>query len=183
MAHIANFMVSPTRENSIGLNNYIARELSSQTSVEPVCIFILQSCLALTAIQILDTAVAEDLRKERSISRMQQPSSTRKYQLFPAKDRLLSITPVQNNPDPEQAFAIAMGNLHNTSDRTPVGTAMRLQAKKITLIRRPEPSVSELGSTTIVQEVATDSRKSWTSFSFGHILRSYSHNTWTTCTS
>lgn len=159
MAHIANLMVSPTN-NTVGLNNYIARELTPQLPNELVCILIPLPSSVLTTKQIPEPpSAADDKGKEKFIWRLQQPSETRKYQLFPAKDKLLSITSGRNSPDPEQAFAIAMGNSNNSSDRPIIGAAMRLKAKEISLLRRRKPSLSELGPMTTVQEIAMDSRE------------------------
>jgi hypothetical protein len=89
---------------------------------------------------------------------MHQPSETRKYQLFPAKDKL-SITPGRNSPDPEQAFALAMSQSSSAPDRPFIGTGMRIKIKEQSLLRRRKPNVSDLGPMTTVQEVAMDSRK------------------------
>lgn len=114
----------------------------------------------LTTRQITEPPSAtDDKGKEKFVWRLQQPPETRKYQLFPAKDKLLSITSGRNSPDPEQAFAIAMGTSNNGCDRPVVGTAMRLKAKEISLLRRRKPSLSEMGPMTTVQEIAMDSRE------------------------
>ena len=98
--------------------------------------------------------------KERFIWRMHQPSETRKYQLFPAKDKL-SITAGRNSPDPEQAFALAMSQSSTVPDRSFIGTSMRVKMKEQSLLRRRKPSVSDLGPMTTVQEIAMDSRESF----------------------
>ncbi len=105
-----------------------------------------------------ETLPAEEKGKEKFIWRMHQPVETRKYQLFPAKDKL-SMTPGRNSPDPEQAFALAMSQSSNPTER-PMGTAMRLKVKEQSLLRRRKPSVSDLGPMTTVQEIAMDSRES-----------------------
>jgi hypothetical protein len=107
-----------------------------------------------------ELAPGDEKGKERFIWRMNQPSETRKYQLFPAKDKL-SITAGRNSPDPEQAFALAMSQSSNVPDRPFIGTSMRVKLKEQSLLRRRKPSVSDLGPMTTVQEVAMDSRKSF----------------------
>ena len=89
---------------------------------------------------------------------MHQPSEPRKYQLFPAKDKL-SITAGRNSPDPELAFALAMSQSSTVPERPLVGTAMRVKIKEQSLLRRRKPSVSDLGPMTTVQEIAMDSRE------------------------
>src|SRR5271156_4337300 len=105
-----------------------------------------------------EIAPGDEKGKDKFIWRMHQPSETRKYQLFPAKDKL-SITPGRNSPDPEQAFALAMSHSSSAPDRPFIGTAMRTKIKEQSLLRRRKPSVSDLGPMTTVQEIAMDSRK------------------------
>src|ERR1700728_3543139 len=107
-----------------------------------------------------DISPGDEKGKERFIWRMHQPSETRKYQLFPAKDKL-SITPGRNSPDPEQAFALAMSQSSTVPDRPFIGTTMRVKIKEQSLLRRRKPSVSDLGLMTTVQEIAMDSRESF----------------------
>ncbi len=91
--------------------------------------------------------------------RMHQPAEPRKYQLFPAKDKL-SIAAGHKNPDTEASQSTTMGQNGSTEkDRSLVGTALRLKPKEQTLIRRRKVSVPELGPMTTVQEVAMDSRE------------------------
>jgi hypothetical protein len=107
-----------------------------------------------------EIAPGDEKGKERFIWRMHQPSETRKYQLFPAKDKLC-ITAGRNSPDPEKAFALAMSQSSSVPDRPFIGTAMRMKTKEQSLLRRRKPSVSDLGPMTTVQEIAMDSRKSF----------------------
>ncbi|KAK1593305.1 Up-regulated during septation-domain-containing protein [Colletotrichum navitas] len=78
----------------------------------------------------------------------------RKYQLFP-KDR--PQRPAAKVLDPEQAFALAMGQ--NEKTEKPCGTSgsLRLRIKEHNLIRRRKVSIPELGPMTTVQEVPMDS--------------------------
>ncbi len=86
--------------------------------------------------------------------RMHQPE--RKYQLFP-KDK--QVTPVSGKAlDPEQAFALAMGQTGDKPEKPSAGGGLRLRIKEHNLIRRRKVSVPELGPMTTVQEVAMDSR-------------------------
>jgi len=91
---------------------------------------------------------------------MHQPAEPRKYQLFPAKEKL-SITAGRKSPDPETVFAIAMGQSGTAEkDRSIPGGGLRIKPKEQTLVRRRKVSVPELGPMTTVQEIAMDSRKS-----------------------
>jgi hypothetical protein len=87
---------------------------------------------------------------------MQQPGS--KYQLFP-KDKPAATTPGKAL-DPEQAFALAMGQNGEKSEKTTATTGLRIRIKEHNLIRRRKISVPELGPMTTVQEVSMDSRTS-----------------------
>jgi hypothetical protein len=86
--------------------------------------------------------------------RMHQPE--RKYQLFP-KDRQPNASPGKSL-DPEQAFALAMGQNGEKTDKNSAGNGLRIRIKEHNLIRRRKVSVPELGPMTTVQEVAMDSR-------------------------
>jgi hypothetical protein len=93
---------------------------------------------------------------------MHQPE--RKYQLFPRENKQLSAAPGKTL-DPEQAFALAMGQQQNadknaSAEKGGVGNALRLRMKEHNLTRRRKVSVPELGPMTTVQEVAMDSRMS-----------------------
>ncbi|KAK3995049.1 Up-regulated during septation-domain-containing protein [Cladorrhinum sp. PSN332] len=81
---------------------------------------------------------------------MQQ--TERKYQLFP-KGAQTPTTPGKAL-DPEQAFALAMGE---KTEKTTAGAGLRIRIKEHNLIRRRKISVPELGPMTTVQEVAMDS--------------------------
>jgi hypothetical protein len=95
------------------------------------------------------TSIPAD-EKDVYVWRMHQPSESRKYQLFPAADKLL-ITVGRTNPDPE-----AMGQGEKGAS---TAGAMRPKPKEPSLIRRRKVSVPELGPMTTVQEVAMDSRE------------------------
>ncbi|KAI2469483.1 hypothetical protein F4781DRAFT_421976 [Annulohypoxylon bovei var. microspora] len=82
---------------------------------------------------------------------MQNPE-TRKYQLFP-KEKQLPTPATGKQLDPEQAFAMAMGQAEKTS----VANGLRMRIKEHNLTRRRKISVPELGPMTTVQEVAMDS--------------------------
>ncbi|WQF88607.1 Putative up-regulated during septation protein [Colletotrichum destructivum] len=85
--------------------------------------------------------------------RMHQPES-RKYQLFP-KDR--QHRPSGKSLDPEQAFALAMGQNEKTEKPCSSSGSLRLRIKEHNLIRRRKVSIPELGPMTTVQEVPMDS--------------------------
>lgn len=69
-------------------------------------------------------------------------------------------TPTAKALDPEQAFALAMGQAGERVEKTTAGTSLRIRIKEHNLIRRRKISVPELGPMTTVQEVAMDSRMS-----------------------
>jgi hypothetical protein len=89
--------------------------------------------------------------------RMHQPDS-RKYQLFPRDRQLASVT-AGKQLDPEQAFAVAMGQTGEKSEKTEKSIGLRLRIKEHNLNRRRKVSVPELGPMTTVQEAAMDSRE------------------------
>ncbi|TDZ39818.1 hypothetical protein C8035_v002126 [Colletotrichum spinosum] len=84
---------------------------------------------------------------------MHQPE-TRKYQLFPTRDRQ---RPAGKSLDPEQAFALAMGQGDKTEKLCGTSGSLRLRIKEHNLIRRRKVSIPELGPMTTVQEVPMDS--------------------------
>lgn len=105
-----------------------------------------------------DVTASEDKGKEKFIWRMHQPTeTTRKYQLFPSKDKL-SIQAGRKSPDADKILAVGQPS-NGVVDRPLLGTAMRLKAKEQSLVRRRKVSVPELGPMTTVQEIAMDSRE------------------------
>jgi len=91
---------------------------------------------------------------------MQHPE--RKYQLFP-KDKQ-AVTAPGKALDPEQAYALAMGQTGDKSEKMTAVTGLRIRIKEHNLIRRRKISVPELGPMTTVQEAAMDSRMSSLAF-------------------
>ncbi|KAJ2901215.1 hypothetical protein MKZ38_002121 [Zalerion maritima] len=81
-----------------------------------------------------------------------QSESSRKYQLFP-KER----SGCGKSLDPEQAFAMVMGQSGEKSDKPSVTSGLRLRIREHNLNRRRKISVPDLGPMTTVQEVAMDS--------------------------
>jgi hypothetical protein len=155
MAHIADLMVEA--ETTMGLNNYIARELSpspSQDMVVRTAIAPILECAALTIVKAPEIPATPAEDKEKFVWRMHQPTEARKYQLFPAKDKL-SITPAYKNPE-----EMLLGGSSEKAQAI-LGTAARGRVKEQTIVRRRKVSVPELGPTpmTTVQEVAMDSRE------------------------
>jgi hypothetical protein len=88
---------------------------------------------------------------------MHQPTEPRKYQLFPAKDKL-SIAAGQKNVEGETTQSTGQNGTNEKERPTPV-IGLRLKPKEQTLIRRRKVSVPELGPMTTVQEIAMDSRE------------------------
>jgi len=80
----------------------------------------------------------------------------RKYQLFPTGKQLPACP--GKSLDPEQAFALAMGQNNEKGEKSNAGTGLRIRIKEHNLTRRRKISVPELGPMTTVQEVAMDSR-------------------------
>lgn len=85
---------------------------------------------------------------------MHQPPESRKYALFPTKDKL-SINLERKSPDSE-----IMSTMAGEKQPAILGSALRLKPKEQTLVRRRKVSVPDLGPMTTVQEVAMDSRES-----------------------
>jgi hypothetical protein len=81
----------------------------------------------------------------------------RKYQLFP-KDKKLPQLTSGKGLDPEQAFALAMGQTGEKTEKSSTANGLRLRIKEHNLTRRRKVSVPELGPMTTVQEAAMDSR-------------------------
>jgi len=162
MAHIAACLLdSDADEFALCLNNYIAKTLSPQASDESVCNHFNSSCrwpklTFITRIQLGRASPSlED--KQPFVWRMHQ--TDRKYQLFPT-GKQLPACPAGKSLDPEQAFALAMGQNGEKGDKTNPGTGLRIRIKEHNLNRRRKVSVPELGPMTTVQEVAMDSRMS-----------------------
>ncbi|OTB08977.1 hypothetical protein M426DRAFT_130142 [Hypoxylon sp. CI-4A] len=97
-------------------------------------------------LQLSSTSSSEE--KKPFAWRMQNPEA-RKYQLFP-REKQSPVTPGKQL-DPEQAFAMAMG------DKSSVTNGLRMRIKEHNLTRRRKISVPELGPMTTVQEVSMDS--------------------------
>lgn len=95
--------------------------------------------------------------KEKFVWRMHQPQEPRKYQLFPAKEKL-SIASGRKSPDAEAA-ALQQAMSQNGSVERLALPAVRGKAKEQSLVRRRKVSVPELGPMTTVQEIAMDSRE------------------------
>lgn len=113
-----------------------------------------------TNITIQLSSVSSTEEKKPFAWRMQNPEA-RKYQLFPREKQLPSPI-IGKQLDPEQAFAMAMGQAEKTS----VSNGLRMRIKEHNLTRRRKISVPELGPMTTVQEVSMDSRESKS-----HVLR------------
>ncbi|KAL2168228.1 hypothetical protein VTG60DRAFT_235 [Thermothelomyces hinnuleus] len=144
MDHIASCLLDTDPEPdlddlSFGLNNYIAK-----------------------AVVTPQDANNESIGRSSSPSgdkpfawRMQQQPE-RKYQLFP-RDKQIAAIP--GKPlDPEQAYALAMSQSGEKSEKQTAVTGLRIRIKDHNnLVRRRKISVPELGPMTTVQEAAMDS--------------------------
>ena len=88
---------------------------------------------------------------------MLQPDGKRKYQLFPKRKQLPTLESGKTVA-PEKAFAIAMGQAADGSEKTSGSSNLRLRINQHPLVRRRKVSVPELGPMTTVQEISMDSR-------------------------
>ncbi|KAI5861249.1 hypothetical protein GGS23DRAFT_577757 [Durotheca rogersii] len=138
MAHIAACLVDSDTESVASLRSYIANVFSADASTD----------------SLLSTSSSEE--KKPFVWRMQNPESTRKYQLFPKEKHLPSVASGKQL-DPEQAFAMAMGQPVDRADKSSVTNGLRMRIKEHNLNRRRKVSVTELGPMTTVQEVSMDS--------------------------
>jgi hypothetical protein len=164
MAHIADFMIE--KHANVGLNNYIARELSPSPQHDAVSVCHYGDSKSASAhtyfLQAPEVTVTQiqTEEKEKYVWRMHQPIEARKYQLFPAKDRLQLAA--QKNSDTEMSQPLTMGATGN-SDKAQtllVAAARAKMVKEQTITRRRKVSVPELPTPmTTVQEVAMDSRE------------------------
>ncbi|KAI1104760.1 hypothetical protein F4804DRAFT_332022 [Jackrogersella minutella] len=133
MAHIASCMVDSDAESS-SLRNYIVNVFSAQTSTDSL------------------SSVSSTEEKKPYAWRMQN-AETRKYQLFPKEKQLPPVTSGKQL-DPEQAFAMAMGQTEKSS----ITNGLRMRIKEHNLTRRRKVSVPDLGCPmTTVQENPMDS--------------------------
>jgi hypothetical protein len=87
---------------------------------------------------------------------MHQPAESRKYQIFPPKDK-----PSLMLGRPEWDSTSTSGQSYRSfeKDRSKLGSALRLKAKDQPLLRRRKISMTEIGAMTTVQEMPMDSRK------------------------
>lgn len=88
---------------------------------------------------------------------MQQPDNQPRYQLFP-RERQLPVLNSGKGLDPEKAFAVAMAQTSEKTEKQSTTAGLRIRINQHNLIRRRKISVPELGPMTTVQEVAMDSR-------------------------
>lgn len=158
MTHIVDCMRQDRA--SYGLNNMIARELSPSQysqfetvrhySVRRSEIRLIEKKPISNTPSREKTEKAEKLKKvekEKHVWRLLQPVEPRRYQLFPAKDKL-SIA--SERPDSEQILTLAL-------DGQPEQPISRQRSRDN--LRRRKVSVPELGTMATVQEVTMDSRK------------------------
>ena len=113
-------------------------------------------CLHLPSLQ--KTSPAAVIEKAFTWRMQQQPpENQRKYQLFP-KDRQLPILSSTKNVDPEKAFAMAMNQNGEKTEKPSAASGLRIRINGPNLSRRRKISVPEAGPMTTVQEVSMDSR-------------------------
>ncbi|KIN06348.1 hypothetical protein OIDMADRAFT_99080, partial [Oidiodendron maius Zn] len=139
MAHIADCLFDSS--SGLGLNNYIARELSPQRPRDEK-----------SSTPPPETPSTE---KEKFVWRMLQPAEPRKYQIFPPKEK---PSLVSGRKTPEWDSTSSSGQYRSLDkDRTKLGTALRLKTKDQPLLRRRKISMTEIGAMTTVQEIPMDS--------------------------
>ncbi|KAH8820825.1 Up-regulated during septation-domain-containing protein [Xylogone sp. PMI_703] len=162
MAHVADFMVStPSTTTPLGLNNYIARALSPVPPLQDIVRFCEQAAYSPCRPRLTQpkSEAKHPEEKDKFVWRMHQPAEQRKYQLFPAKDKL-TIMPARlspsPSPDPERLNSSVLNTPVEKGRITP--GAMRMRSKDQSLVRRRKASVPELGPMTTVQEIAMDSQ-------------------------
>lgn len=92
---------------------------------------------------------------DKYVWRMNQPSESHKYQLFPPPDSTSTTANKMANTEavPWKATHILDRNRSGSTG------ALRSMSKEPNLTRRRKASVSDLGPMTTVQEVAMDSRE------------------------
>lgn len=166
MAHIAAFMADADLDipNSVGLNNYIAREISPAPSAhETVRCFV---CLHDHITNNIQSDAPEGKEKEKEkgkhVWRMHQPSGSRKLHLFPSREKLSIGSAGRKSPDTtNEAAGQAVGrNASEDKEQSRSRSSSKEpKPKEQSLVRRRKVSVPELGPMTTVQEVAMDSRK------------------------
>lgn len=104
----------------------------------------------------LTSSISSTEERKPYLWRMQHPEA-RKYQLFPKEKQLPTVTSGKQL-DPEQAFAVAMAQSGDKSDKMEKEkSSLRLRIKEHHLNRRRKVSVPELGPMTTVHEVPMDS--------------------------
>lgn len=173
MAHIASCIQPGVNDHRPSFASYIVRPLSPLPAADYVRI---PECLNFESsipssipnpIRVLLLDQPEEayppLRRQTEeqkpwVWRMMAQPETRKYQLFPREKQ---TTPSQSKGlDPEQAFALAMGQNGDKADKASVGTLrLRMKEHNLNLVRRRKVSVPELGPMTTVHESSMDSRE------------------------
>ncbi|PQE04741.1 PIF1 helicase protein [Rutstroemia sp. NJR-2017a BBW] len=131
MTHIADYMADAA--SSVGLNNLIARELSVSPKPQTPSECVLPG------------------EKNRYIWRLHQPSDPRRYNIFPAKEKVATSSG-RHSPSVDELSTLPMDqgekDKHNIQ-----------RPKELSLNRRRKPSVTDLGPMTTVQENPMDSRE------------------------
>lgn len=168
MAHIANCLggsMDPDTEDHSSWLTYIGKGDFPQPSNESVCnhfnsqtddlceVLPVGPSLHIRSSQIATASSSSSSSGESKPFAWRMQQTERKYQLFP-KGPQTSVT-TGKALDPEQAFALAMGE---KGEKSTAGAGLRIRIKEHNLIRRRKISVPELGPMTTVQEIAMDSR-------------------------
>ncbi|KAJ4420146.1 hypothetical protein N0V85_000711 [Neurospora sp. IMI 360204] len=134
MAHIVSCMLDSDSEDfDLCLNNYIAKEVTPQSSNESL-------------------GRASPSGEKPFTWRMYHPE--KRYQQC-SKDTQSTVS--EKSVDPEQSSVLNMGPNSETAGKSNAGSGLRIQVKKQNLTHRRKVSVPELGPMTTVQEAAMDS--------------------------
>ncbi|KAK1780435.1 Up-regulated during septation-domain-containing protein [Copromyces sp. CBS 386.78] len=133
MAHIVSCMLDSDSEDfSLCLNNYIAKEVTPQSSNESL-------------------GRASPYGEKPFTWRMYHPE--KRYQHHKDTQSLVS----EESVDPEQYSILSMGLSNEAGGKSNAGSGSRIQVKEQNLTRRRKVSVPELGPMTTVQEAPMDS--------------------------
>ena len=149
---------SDSEDFSLCLNNYIAKEVTPQSSNESVRHSMFQapsrSRLMLTHLCKLQLGRASPSAEKPFTWRMYHPE--KRYQN--SKDTQSAVS--DKLVDPQQSCVLSMGPNNEANGNSNVGSGLRIQVKEQNLTSRRKVSVPELGPTTTVQEAPMDSRMS-----------------------
>ncbi|CAG8974206.1 hypothetical protein HYALB_00007369 [Hymenoscyphus albidus] len=151
MAHIAAFMADADHSipNSVGLNNYIAREISPAPSIHE------------TTDALEGKEKEKEKEKSKHVWRMHQPSGSRKLHLFPSREKLSIGSAGRKSPETINEEPVGRNASEDREQSRSRSSSKEPKPKDQSLGRRRKVSVPVaelgLGPMTTVQEVPMDS--------------------------